>query len=160
MKIVDMLDTERIVCNPDTASKKRVMELLSQTLADGHSDITSAQLFDSLISREKLGSTAMGNGVAIPHGRCKKIEHAAVAILKLAKGVDYDAPDSKPVDLLVALAVPEEATDEHLELLSTIAEMLSDEKLVARLRRANSSQSMFSSLKKWAQEHTSDDSEE
>ena len=102
----------------------------------------------------------MGNGVAIPHGRCAKIDRAALAVLKLPKGIDYDAPDAEPVDLLVGLAVPKEASEEHLKLLATIAEMLSDKKLVTRLRRANSSQSMFSSLKKWAKEHTGEASEQ
>lgn len=151
MNIVDMLNQDLIICNPDTSSKKRVMELLSQTLSDEYADLTAAQLFNSFNSREKLGSTALGNGVAIPHGRCEKIDKATMAMMKLSKGIDYDAPDSEPVDLLVGLAVPEEATEEHLEILATLAEMLSDKKLVTRLRRANSSQSMLSSLKKWAE---------
>lgn len=150
MNIVDMLDQDRIICNPETSSKKRVIELLSKTLSDEYIDLTAAQLFDSFNSREKLGSTALGDGVAIPHGRCANIDAASVAIMKLSKGIDYDAPDSEPVDLLVGLAVPEQATEEHLEILATLAEMLSNKKLVTRLRRANSSQSMLSSIKKWA----------
>ena len=159
MNIIEMLDQDRIICNPDTSSKKRVIELLSKTLSDEYPDLTAAQLFDSFNTREKLGSTALGNGVAIPHGRCANINDASIALMKLSKGIDYDAPDSEPVDLLVGLAVPEQATEEHLEILATLAEMLSDKKLVTRLRRANSSQSMLSSIKKWSEEEVENHNE-
>lgn len=153
MQVSELLELERISCNTQAASKKRVLEQLSELLAGSQSELTQTQVFDSLLSRERLGSTGLGHGVAIPHGRVKNSDKTLVALIKLDQGVDYDAVDNQPVDLLFALLVPEHSTDEHLQLLSQLAEMFSDAELVKRLRASNDSRSLFDIIHEWQQHH-------
>ena len=153
MQVSELLELERISCNTDAASKKRVLEQLSALLAGSQSELTQTQIFDSLLSRERLGSTGLGHGVAIPHGRVKNTDKTLVALLKLDHGIDYDAIDNQPVDLLFALLVPEHSTDEHLKLLSQLAEMFSDTELVNRLRASNDSSSLLTTIREWQQRH-------
>jgi nitrogen PTS system EIIA component len=149
MQVSELLELERISCNSHAASKKRVLEQLSALLAGSQSDLTQTQVFDSLLSRERLGSTGLGHGVAIPHGRVKNSDKTVVALIKLDHGIDYDAIDNQPVDLLFALLVPEHSTDEHLQLLSQLAEMFSDPELVSQLRAANDSHSLLNTIYEW-----------
>lgn len=153
MQVSELLELERINCNTDAASKKRVLEQLSALLADSQSELTQTQVFDSLLSRERLGSTGLGHGVAIPHGRVKNTDKTLVALIKLEHGIDYDAIDNQPVDLLFALLVPEHSTDEHLQLLSQLAEMFSDPELVKQLRAANDSGSLLNTIREWQKHH-------
>lgn len=153
MQVSELLELERINCNTDAASKKRVLEQLSALLADNQSELTQTQVFDSLLSRERLGSTGLGHGVAIPHGRVKNTDKTLVALIKLEHGIDYDAIDNQPVDLLFALLVPEHSTDEHLQLLSQLAEMFSDPELVKQLRAANDSGSLLNTIREWQKHH-------
>ncbi len=153
MQVSELLELERISCSTQAASKKRVLEQLSALLAENQNDLTQTQVFDSLISRERLGSTGLGHGVAIPHGRVKNSDKTLVALLKLDHGIDYDAVDNQPVDLLFALLVPEQSTDEHLQLLSQLAEMFSDPELVKQLRAANDSHSLLNTIQAWQQHH-------
>jgi len=149
MQVSELLDINRISCANEAGSKKRVLEQLSQLIAGGQTELSEDQIFDSLISRERLGSTGLGHGVAIPHGRVKDSDKTVAAVIKLAQGIDYDAPDNQPVDLLFALLVPENSTEEHLQLLAQLAEMFSDEQFVARLRAADSSSDLFATLRSW-----------
>ena len=153
MQVSELLELERISCNTHAASKKRVLEQLSGLLANSQSDLTELHVFDSQLSRERLGSTGLGHGVAIPHGRVKDSNQTLLALIKLDHGIDYDAVDSQPVDLLFALLVPEQSTDEHLQLLSQLAEMLSDVQLVEQLRAANDSHSLLSTIQQWQKSH-------
>ncbi len=153
MQVSELLELERISCNTDAASKKRVLEQLSALLAGNQSELTQTQIFDSLLSRERLGSTGLGHGVAIPHGRVKNTDRTLVALLKLDHGIDYDAIDNQPVDLLFALLVPEQSTDEHLQLLSQLAEMFSDPELINQLRAANDSCGLLTTIREWQQRH-------
>ncbi len=153
MQVSELLELERISCNTDAASKKRVLEQLSALLAGSQSELTQTQIFDSLLSRERLGSTGLGHGVAIPHGRVKNTDRTLVALLKLDHGIDYDAIDNQPVDLLFALLVPEQSTDEHLQLLSQLAEMFSDPELINQLRAANDSCGLLTTIREWQQRH-------
>jgi PTS system nitrogen regulatory IIA component len=153
MQVSELLELERISCNTHAASKKRVLEQLSELLADNQGDLTQIKVFDSLLSRERLGSTGLGHGVAIPHGRVKESDRTLLALIKLDQGIDYDAVDNQPVDLLFALLVPEHSTDEHLQLLSQLAEMLSDPVLVERLRSATDSGSLLDTIREWQQSH-------
>lgn len=153
MQVSELLELDRISCNTHAASKKRVLEQLSALLAGSQNELTQTQVFDSLLSRERLGSTGLGHGVAIPHGRVKNSDKTVVAMIKLDQGIDYDAIDSQPVDLLFALLVPENSTDEHLQLLSQLAEMFSDPELVKQLRAAKDSHSLFNTIHKWQQRH-------
>lgn len=149
MQVSELLDTDRISCNNPAASKKRVLEQLSQLIADSQSELSQIQVFDSLISRERLGSTGLGHGVAIPHGRVKNNDKTVAAVVKLQQGVDYDAVDNAPVDLFFALLVPENSTEEHLQILAQLAQMFSDNAFVAKLRASTDEQTLLETLQAW-----------
>lgn len=136
MQIADLLSVERVAHSTTAASKKRVLEQLSDLIASGQSSLSQSEIFDSLISRERLGSTGLGHGVAIPHGRVPNSEQTLGAFIKLDQGIDFDAIDGEPVDLLFALLVPEHSTEEHLQLLAQLARMFSDEQLRKDLHEA------------------------
>ncbi len=139
MQLSDLLTVDRIACNVGAASKKRVLEQLSELIVSApETTLSQMEIFDSLIARERLGSTGLGHGVAIPHGRVKASDKTVGAFIKLESGVDYDAVDQQPVDLLFGLLVPEHSTEEHLQLLASMAEMFSDSGFLNRLRAAES----------------------
>ena len=132
----ELLVPARARCQADITSKKRALELLSELIAAGHEEITPRDVLNCLVSREKLGSTGLGHGVAIPHGRLPQVKSALGAALTLQSGVDFDAPDNEPVDLVVGLIVPEESTDEHLHILANLAQAFSDPESVRAVREA------------------------
>jgi len=121
MKLSEILSPDCIRLDVDATSKKRVLELASQFLAGTDESLSRRGVFDCLIAREKLGSTGLGHGVAIPHGRFAGLDKTIGVFLRTQKGVDFDAPDKEPVDLVFALLVPEESTEEHLQVLASIA---------------------------------------
>lgn len=136
MNISDLLSADRIVCGLALSSKKRALETVSQLLAEATEvPLSETQIFDGLLARERLGSTGLGHGVAIPHGRFKDVGQAIGVFIRLEEGVDFDAVDGEPVDLMFALMVPEESTEEHLQLLASLAEMFSDAAVRERLRQ-------------------------
>lgn len=120
-----LLAPTNVVLDLPVTSKKRLFEQVGLLFENNHG-IERGKVFDSLFARERLGSTGLGEGVAIPHGRIKGLKEALAAVVRLASPIPFDAPDGKPVGLLVLLLVPEAATEEHLELLSELAEVLSD----------------------------------
>jgi len=121
MKLSEILSPNCIRLDADATSKKRVLEYASELLADADQSLSPRQVFDCLIAREKLGSTGLGHGVAIPHGRLAGLDKTIGVFLRVPNGVDFDAPDNEPVDLVFALLVPEESTEEHLRVLANIA---------------------------------------
>ena len=133
----DLLSPGRILANVRINSKKRLLELISKTLAKKNKELNSREIFESLCARENLGSTALGNGVAIPHGRIEGTEGVEALFLQLAKPLPFDADDGKPVDLLFALTVPTNCTDDHTKLLLSIADRFSDPELLEQLRATN-----------------------
>lgn len=139
MLISDLLSPERIRCDVHTSSKKRLLELISEELARNSDEFSKREIFESLCARERLGSTGLGKGVAIPHGRVKGTQHVEASFFRLTKPLSFDAADGEPVDLLFALAVPEECGEDHLKLLANIAELFSDPELLQQLRDADSS---------------------
>lgn len=149
MQIADILSPERILCHVQVTSKKRVLEYFSRLLATEETSLTSHQIFESLLARERLGSTALGKGVAIPHARVAQCNRTLAAFLQTDEGVDFDAMDKQPVDLLFALMVPEESTEEHLAILAQLAEMFSDEKFKEALRNTNDCHEKFDLLVNW-----------
>ncbi len=149
MEIADLLAPERILCEPEAVSKKRSLELLSETLVKDTPGLSAHHVFESLLGREKLGSTGLGHGVALPHGRSGQFDQARLAVIKLARGVDYDAPDAQPVDLLFALIVPEDSTDEHLQILALLAQMLADENFLTQIRQTNDCHKLYDLLTHW-----------
>ncbi|MGF1644354.1 MAG: PTS IIA-like nitrogen regulatory protein PtsN [Thiotrichales bacterium] len=150
MNLPTLLQPERIACDLAVNSKKRALEQLSQLLAPGTPELRAESVFDCLLARERLGSTGLGRGVAIPHGRMGGIESARIAVIKLGKGVDFDAVDGRTVDLMFGLLVPSEATDEHLNLLAMLAELLSDDRFVAEIRKSATASDLHQLLKSHA----------
>jgi nitrogen PTS system EIIA component len=134
---------KRIGCNVEAASKKRVLEQLGQRLAESVPALTQDLVFDALLERERLGSTGLGKGIALPHARMAQVDHAMGAFIKLPEGIDFDALDGSPVDLAFAMLVPEEATNEHLQLLSKLASMFSDNGFCDALRSAQTDDELF-----------------
>ena len=121
----NLLPVENIVLDLDAGSKKRVFEQAG-LLFENHHGIARATVFDSLFAREKLGSTGLGQGIAMPHGRIKGRKDACGAFLRLAAPIPFDSPDSKPVSMLFVLLVPEQANELHLQILSELAQRFSD----------------------------------
>lgn len=123
--ISKILPIENVILDTDSTSKKRIFERVG-ILFENTRQIARSQVFDSLFAREKLGSTGLGQGVAIPHGRIKNLREAVAAFVKSKSPIPFDAPDGQPVNLIFVLLVPERATDQHLQLLGELAQMFSD----------------------------------
>ncbi len=146
MNISDILSPESIILDSGCHSKKAALDTLAETIAQSDNTISQTEVFDCLCARERLGSTGLGNGIAIPHGRLNNSNKTIAAFLQLEDGVDYDAVDKAPVDLLFALLVPEDSTEEHLQTLATLAEMFSDVDTIRKLRQSQSATEVFSLL--------------
>ena len=138
MLISDLLSPERIRCDVKTSSKKRLLEIISEELARNSDGFNQREIFESLCARERLGSTGLGKGVAIPHGRVKGSRHVEACFIRLKKPLSFDTADGQPVDLLFCLAVPEDCAEDHLKLLAQVAELFSDPELLQELREADS----------------------
>lgn len=139
MIISDLLSPERIRFDVHSSSKKRLLELISRELARNSESLSEREIFESLCARERLGSTGLGKGVAIPHGRVKGSDTVQASFIRLKKPLPFDAVDGQPVDLLFAMAVPEQCNEDHLKLLAEIAELFSDPDLLNKLRQADDS---------------------
>lgn len=149
MNISELIQPDRITCNARTGSKKRALEIISGLLTANSPNMTEEEIFESLVERERLGSTGLGHGIAIPHARLKGREEAIGAFIKLENGIDYDAIDQQPVDLLFALLVPEHFTDEHLHILSQLAEMFDSDVFCDQLRNSKDANQIFDLLTHW-----------
>jgi len=124
-QIAKLLPPDSVVVGLEASSKKRIFEQAGLLFENKHG-MARAAVYDALFAREKLGSTGLGQGIAIPHGRIKGLKEARGAFLRLAAPVQFDAPDGKPVDMIFVLLVPESATEHHLQLLSELAQMFSE----------------------------------
>lgn len=149
-----LLKPGRVLSNVEARSKKHALDILSELLSSA-ADLDQADVFQSLIAREKLGCTAIENGIAIPHGRLEAIEAPLGAFLKLSRPVDFDSTDKEAVDLIFGLLVPVIGRDIgcHHEEVSLIAEALADRALAAALRRASSSRALYDLLVNHAMPH-------
>jgi PTS system nitrogen regulatory IIA component len=147
-RISQLLPANNVVIGLDASSKKRVFEQAG-LLFENNQGIARVKVFDSLFARERLGSTGLGDGIAIPHGRIKGLKDAVAAMVRLAEPVAFDAPDGKPVTLLIFLLVPEQATQQHLEILSEVAEMLSDTAMRDALLTQTDSQALHQAICAW-----------
>ena len=143
MIIEKVLTPERILCDAQGASKKKVLEVIAETISEHVPAISGKDLFNSLVNREKLGTTGLGSGIALPHCRSKACQEPIGLLVRLAEPVDYDSVDKQPVDLLFALVVPEEGTQEHLTILQALAERFQSTELLSGLRSAESSEQLF-----------------
>jgi len=149
MQLSELLGNNSIACHVDAQSKKRVLQELSELIAEKEEGISSSEVFDSLLNRERLGGTGIGHGAAIPHGRLKNCHKITGAFIKLKNGVDFDSLDNQPVDLLFALIVPEESSEEHLQTLALLASMFNDENFRKQLREAETCDKTQQLLMNW-----------
>lgn len=130
--ISPLLPVSNVLLDVDVSSKKRVFEQVGLLFENNH-QIARSLVFDSLFAREKLGSTGLGQGIAIPHGRIKGLKEAIGAFVRMKQSIPFDAPDGQNVNLIFVLLVPDRATDLHLQILSELAQMFSDKPLRERL---------------------------
>lgn len=143
MQIQSLISPGRTLCGIEGVSKKRALEILASTIASDIPTIDGDDLFRRLIARERLGSTGIGHGIAIPHCRVSDCDTTVGALITLKEPVDFDAVDSEPVDVLVAMLVPEESNEEHLQTLAALANALNDEQRRRALREADSDEQLY-----------------
>ena len=153
MNIANLLAPERIRAGAEATSKKRTLELLSELLTGDAGDPETRNVLESLISRERLGATGLGRGVALPHARVAAVTEPTAALVRLNEAVDFDAIDKQRVDLLLALLVPEDSTDEHLRLLRSLAEMFRDTDFCEQLRGNQTAEAMYQQIIDWQEQH-------
>ena len=146
--VAKLLPTANVVLELSVSSKKRLFEQVGLLFENNHG-IARNLIFDSLFARERLGSTALGQGVAIPHGRIKGLKEAIGAFVRLAQPVPFDAPDGKPVNLVFILLVPEQATEKHLQILSELAQMFSDRSLRESMSAAPDAAALHQIVAAW-----------
>ncbi|MCB1760324.1 MAG: PTS sugar transporter subunit IIA [Gammaproteobacteria bacterium] len=139
----NFLTKDRVDPANGASSKKRILEEIGALLASSTPGLTETKVFDKLLERERLGSTGLGQGIALPHARMEGVEHARAALIRLPEGIDFDAMDNQPVDLVVGLMVPQEATDEHLQLLAQLARLFGNPEFCSRLRSAKDAQAIL-----------------
>ena len=142
MQLSEVLSLDCTKSAVQCSSKKRALEIISE-IAALHTGQNATELFECMLSREKMGSTGIGNGIAIPHARMSDSEKAVAVLLQCEEPIEFDAIDNRPVDLLFALLVPEEQCKEHLKTLSSMAERLSDKQVLKLLRNAQSDEELY-----------------
>lgn len=147
-RLSSILPVTQVLVQVDATSKKRAFEEAGLLFENLHG-LSRALITDSLFARERLGSTGLGHGVAIPHGRIKGLKAPMAAVLQLGEAIGFDAPDEKPVGLLIFLLVPEAATQKHLEILSEIAELLSDVALREKIKSASDAAELHQLIATW-----------
>jgi nitrogen PTS system EIIA component len=147
-RLASILPLANVSVAVEVTSKKRAFEEAG-LLFENNAGLSRALVTDSLFARERLGSTGLGHGVAIPHGRIKGLKQPQAALFQLAQSIGFDAPDEKPVSLLIFMLVPEAATQKHLEILSEIAEMLSDIQLRDQLKTLSDPQQLHTLISQW-----------
>jgi len=145
--LYNLLNKDRVICHADISSKKRALQTLAEVLSKSDPELKARKVFDQFCDREQLGSTGLGNGIAIPHCRMDGLNEPIAALITIDDPIEFDAPDKKPVDLLVGLMVPSEATDTHLQLLANIAKHFSDTSTCETVRRATSSTEILDILR-------------
>ena len=143
MNIESILTPERTLCGASGSSKKKLLELIAQFISDDIKSLDADTLFQQLVARERLGSTGLGGGIAIPHCRLPNCASVVGSLISLREGVDFEALDDQPVDLLFVLLVPEEANEEHLKTLAALAERFSQPTFCQALRDANSADALY-----------------
>lgn len=142
MPLKSLLKTELVLAKQDIVSKKRVLENLAD-IASNKLHCNNEAIYDALLGREKLGSTGIGNDIAIPHCRLESANHTAIVVMSLQKPIDFDSIDKRAVDLIFALIVPPHECDEHLESLAQIAELAQSPQSLDQLRTAQSNEELY-----------------
>lgn len=152
-RLAAILPAAHVLVGVDVTSKKRAFEEAGLLFESLHG-LNRALVADSLFARERLGSTGLGHGVAIPHGRIKGLKAPMAAVFSLAQPIGFDAPDEQPVSLLIFLLVPEAATQKHLEILSEIAELLSDSQLRENIKSSATQEGLHQLIAQWQSAQT------
>ncbi|MDW6002863.1 PTS IIA-like nitrogen regulatory protein PtsN [Vibrio mangrovi] len=142
MQLSEVLSLDCTKSAVQCSSKKRALEIISE-IAANHTGQNATELFENMLSREKVGSTGIGNGIAIPHARMSISENAVAVLIQCEEPIDFDAIDNRPVDILFALFVPEEQCQAHLKTLSSMAERLNDKQVLKQLRKAENDQKLY-----------------
>ncbi|MDM7859458.1 PTS IIA-like nitrogen regulatory protein PtsN [Alteromonas sp. ASW11-36] len=146
MNLQTILSTSRTQCAVQCNSKKRILEIISQLAAENNRDIESDTVLAALMHRERMGSTGIGNGIAIPHGRLANLDRVMAIVVTSEPAIDFDAIDDKPVDIFFALLVPEDQAEGHLQVLAGVAGKLADKERVKLIRKAQSSDDIMQAL--------------
>ncbi|WP_026375888.1 PTS IIA-like nitrogen regulatory protein PtsN [Aestuariibacter salexigens] len=146
MEIKDILSPDCAHCAVEGSSKKRILETISLIASEHQPDIEQATVLASLMNREKMGSTGIGNGIALPHGRLQGLKDVTAILVTTKTGVDFDAMDNRPVDIFFAILVPEDQADGHLQTLATIAGKLNDKETVQAIRDANNDDALIKAI--------------
>ena len=146
MLLKDYISEKGVIFATSVSSKKRALELLSESLARQHPDLTKNKVLDALLAREKLGSTGLGKGIAIPHCRLAEIDSIYVAMLKLDKGVEFESTDSLAVNFLFCMVVPENAADEQLQLLSGLAKLFGNDQVRRSIEKCSDAKCLYNLL--------------
>ncbi len=147
MKLQNILTLDCTLCAVRGTSKKKLLEIICETAAKKFDSLDTYQLLQSLMSREKVGSTGIGNGIAIPHGRLANTSKVVAVLLTSEQAIDFDAIDNRGVDIFIALFVPEESCQQHLDTLQSIAKIFSNKKMAKQVRKCQSSQELFNIIK-------------
>jgi PTS system nitrogen regulatory IIA component len=147
--VTELLSPDRARCHVSCSSKKRIFEIIAEAVGEDHPDLDAADVITQLLDRERLGSTGLGRGIAIPHCRLEHCSEPMGVIMTLEEPTDFDAPDDQPVDLLFALLVPKEATQEHLDMLAAIARLFSQEEFCEKLRACDTEGCLYETAVGW-----------
>jgi nitrogen PTS system EIIA component len=131
------------------SSKKRALEFVSEVAAKQVESLNQVEINQGLLKRERLGTTAVGHGIAIPHCRIEGLEKPLAILLQLKQGIDFAAPDGEAVDIVIALLVPNESTDEHLQLLAQVAELFGQKNLREKIRRSTNNHELYQTVISW-----------
>ena len=151
MNIINMLSDRSFLVNFEASSKKNVLDELTK-LAEKNFKIDSQNLLESLIKREKLGSTGVGNGIAIPHANCPNIDKPKVVVALLSNSLDFNANDDQPVDIIFLLLAPDNSGSEHLQALALVSRLLRNKELTTKLRGCKNTESAFAVISQSVQE--------
>ncbi len=146
LTIDNILAPDLTLCRVAASSKKRVLEFIAEQIHQQDETLSDTDIFNNLVSRERLGSTGIGEGIAIPHCRLEGLDRVIGVLMTLAEPVDFDAIDNQPVDLVFALVVPKEATSEHLELLSQLAEKFNESRFCEQLRQCQDANTLYQAM--------------
>lgn len=137
MTISALLSPQRIFIDTEITSKKKLLELIANIVAD-LTQLPESSIYNNLLNRERLGSTGLGRGFAVPHARLEQLEQTLGCFFRLKEAVNFEAPDNQPVDLVFTIIIPEEATEEHLVILSSLASIFSRAEVCDQIRNADS----------------------
>ena len=143
MKLKEILTLDCTLCAVPASSKKRIFDTICQTAANNISELNQHDLLESLMNREQMGSTGIGNGIAIPHGRLAETKQAVAVLITTETAINFDAIDDRPVDIFIALFVPESDCQSHLSTLQDIAQLFNDKQTCKSVRKCQNNEQLF-----------------